>query len=73
MPCEICGDSACTYSFHSFEEQEEIERRKDTIRDSMKKEVLKNVKRMDREEVEGRDVVYLDDVLEEIEDSIDRA
>lgn len=48
MSCEICGRGACTRSFHSFEDQEEYDKRQemsddvDTLRreiQSLQKEI----------------------------------
>ena len=40
MACKICGRSACSESFHSIDEQEEVE-----LRDSNKKRYIEFIKR----------------------------
>lgn len=46
MACEICGKNACTRSFHSLEEQADFDKQIENVKDSIKNQLLRGLKRL---------------------------
>jgi hypothetical protein len=40
MSCSICGSHNCTRSFHSLEEQQDYDDKKDAVKEDFKRELL---------------------------------
>lgn len=67
MSCKICGRGNCVSSFHSIEEQEQVEEQSEKFESRMKDVLTNQANRLDGE--------YLDDIfyvkLDDVKDMID--
>jgi hypothetical protein len=67
MACKICGRGNCTESFHSIQDQNDFEETFGVVKDRMRNSLIRQISRLDKEEINGFIYIKLDEVLDIIE------
>jgi uncharacterized linocin/CFP29 family protein len=70
MSCRVCGRSSCTESFHSFEEQRELEDNEEKYAKPIVERIHRRISRIYAIEVDGEYYYKCDDIDNIIQDEL---